>query len=65
MLPACLQVRRAYKSLVTKAHPDKGGDPARFKAIQKAYEVLGDQAKVRGQPACGHVCTCQLMPAGG
>lgn len=49
------QVRRAYKGLVTRAHPDKGGDPVRFKAIQKAYEVLGDPGKVRvGEgPGCG------------
>jgi curved DNA-binding protein CbpA len=45
-------VRRAYKGLVTRAHPDKGGDPARFKAIQQAYEVLSDAAKVSRPAGC-------------
>ncbi len=26
-------------------HPDKGGDPEKFKAINKAYEILGDPEK--------------------
>ena len=30
-----------------KHHPDKGGDPLLFQAIQEAYEVLGDEAKRR------------------
>ena len=40
-------IRGAYRSLVNKHHPDKGGDPLIFKAIQEAYEVLGDGAKRR------------------
>ncbi len=40
-------IRGAYRSLVSKHHPDKGGDPLLFKAIQEAYEILGDPAKRR------------------
>jgi hypothetical protein len=45
--PTTLQVRRAYRNLITKAHPDKGGDVERFRQIQQAFEVLSDAAKVR------------------
>ena len=34
------EVRRAYKALALKAHPDKGGDKDRFDEIQKAYDAI-------------------------
>ena len=33
-------VKRAYRALARTAHPDKGGDPARFRLIVQAYEAL-------------------------
>lgn len=39
------EIRRAYKKMVLKVHPDKGGDPEEFKSIQKAYEVLSDDQR--------------------
>jgi DnaJ-class molecular chaperone len=39
------QIREAYKTLVKTEHPDKGGDAERFKAVQKAYDVLKDDEK--------------------
>lgn len=44
-------IRGAYRSLVVKHHPDKGGDPLLFKAIQEAYDVLGDETKRRAYDA--------------
>jgi len=38
-------VKKAYRKLVMKHHPDKGGDPEKFKQIQGAYEVLSDPQK--------------------
>lgn len=38
-------IKKAYRSLVQKQHPDKGGDPEKFRAIQKAYETLSDPEK--------------------
>jgi DnaJ-domain-containing protein 1 len=29
-----------YRELIKKHHPDKGGDPEKFKEIQKAWEML-------------------------
>ncbi len=39
------QIKKAYRSLANKHHPDKGGDQARFKDISAAYETLSDQQK--------------------
>ncbi len=36
---------RAYRKKALKEHPDKGGDPEKFKAITAAYEVLSDADK--------------------
>jgi DnaJ homolog subfamily A member 2 len=33
------QIKKAYYALARVAHPDKGGDPEKFKKIQAAYEV--------------------------
>ena len=33
-------IKRQFRQLAAKHHPDKGGDPANFIAIREAYEVL-------------------------
>jgi curved DNA-binding protein CbpA len=35
-------VRRAYRKLVKKHHPDTGGDPEAFRRLQLAHDVLSD-----------------------
>jgi hypothetical protein len=35
-----VDVRKAYRDLAAKYHPDQGGDEKLFKAIQKAYKLL-------------------------
>ena len=39
------EIRKAYRKLVIKLHPDKGGDPGKFEEMQNAYEVLTDPQK--------------------
>jgi DnaJ-class molecular chaperone len=39
------EIKSAYRKLVIEHHPDKQGDPVRFRAVAEAYEVLGDPAK--------------------
>ena len=36
------EVRRAYRRAARSAHPDVGGDPAAFRAVSRAWQVLGD-----------------------
>jgi molecular chaperone DnaJ len=39
------EIKKAYRSLAMKHHPDRGGDQAKFQEIQEAYAVLGDPQK--------------------
>lgn len=38
-------IKKAYRKLAGKHHPDKGGKEEEFKKIQKAYEILKDPQK--------------------
>lgn len=39
------EIKKAYRLMAMKHHPDKGGDPDMFKEIQRAFEVLSDAEK--------------------
>jgi len=39
------EIKKAYRKIAMKAHPDKGGDPEKFKDINQAYEVLSNEEK--------------------
>jgi DnaJ-class molecular chaperone len=38
-------IKKAYRKLASKHHPDRGGDTAAFQKIQAAYDVIGDPQK--------------------
>lgn len=39
------EVKAAYRAKAREAHPDRGGEAARFAAVQCAYEVLCDEER--------------------
>ena len=41
-------IKKAYRKLALKHHPDQGGDPDKFKQINEAHSILSD-AKKRAQ----------------
>lgn len=38
-------IKKAYRKIALKEHPDKGGDPEKFKDVTNAYETLFDKNK--------------------
>lgn len=38
-------IKKAYKKLAMKNHPDRGGDTKKFQEISQAYDTLGDEQK--------------------
>ena len=39
------EIKKAYRKEAMQHHPDRGGDEAKFKQIQEAYDVLSDETK--------------------
>lgn len=39
------EIKKAYRKLASKHHPDRGGDTATFQQIQVAYDTLSDPIK--------------------
>lgn len=43
-------IKKAYRKLAMKNHPDKGGDPEKFKEIQGAYDRITKPEETQGGP---------------
>src|SRR3989344_648701 len=48
------EIKKAYKKLALKHHPDKGGDAEKFKELSEAYAVLSDDSKRGVYDQYGH-----------
>lgn len=48
------EIKKAFRKNAVKHHPDKGGDEAKFKELNEAYEVLKDPAKKQRYDQFGH-----------
>ncbi|MBI2121675.1 MAG: molecular chaperone DnaJ [Candidatus Sungbacteria bacterium] len=49
------EIKKKYRELAHKFHPDKGGDEARFKEVNEAYQVLSDERRRSQYDQFGHV----------
>jgi len=47
-------VKKAYRKLARKLHPDRGGDPEKLKQVNAAYEIVGDDKKRKLFDEFGH-----------
>ena len=47
-------IKKAYKKLAMKNHPDRGGDTKRFQEISQAYDTLSDPQKRQNYDAQRH-----------
>src|SRR3954471_20967050 len=48
------EIKKAFRRLAVEYHPDRGGDEAKFKEINEAYEVLKDADKRKRYDQFGH-----------
>lgn len=48
------EIKKAFRRAATLHHPDRGGDEAKFKELNEAYEVLKDPSKRQRYDQFGH-----------
>lgn len=58
------EIKKAYRKLARRYHPDAGGDEAKFKEINEAYEVLSDDKKRKMYDQYG-TANANQVPFGG
>ncbi len=48
------EIKKAFRRAAVEHHPDRGGDEAKFKELNEAYEVLKDGEKRKRYDQFGH-----------
>ena len=59
------EIKKAYRKAALQEHPDKGGDPEKFKKINEAYAVLSDEQKRAAYDRMGKSAVDGSAPQGG
>jgi molecular chaperone DnaJ len=59
------ELKKAFYKLAAKHHPDKGGDEAKFKEVNEAYQVLSDDGKRKEYDMYGQTFSGAGSNAGG
>ncbi|MFH1451405.1 MAG: molecular chaperone DnaJ, partial [bacterium] len=59
------EIKKAYRKLAHKYHPDKGGDESKFKEINEAYQVLSNTDKKGQYDKYGRVFDGNATSGGG
>ena len=59
------EIKKAFRKLARKHHPDAGGDEEKFKEINEAYEVLSDSEKRSQYDQYGQYFGGQVPPGAG
>lgn len=50
-------IKKAYRKMAMKYHPDQGGDQEKFKEVNEAYQVLSDPQKKGQYDQFGHAAS--------
>ncbi len=58
-------IKKAFYKLAAKHHPDKGGDEAKFKEVNEAYQILSDEKKRKEYDMYGQTFSGAGSNAGG
>lgn len=59
------ELKKAFRKAAIEHHPDRGGDEAKFKEVNEAYEVLKDPSKRQRYDQFGHAGVGGNGAAGG
>lgn len=59
------EIKKAYRRLAVKHHPDQGGKEEQFKEVAEAYEVLKDEKKRQRYDQFGHAGVGTSASSGG